>query len=100
MQLHVVNEYDTLEAVLVHRPGDEIDRLTHENMKRFLFEDIPYLTGMQEEHDEFDGDMLDRDIRVLYLEKLLLEVLATRQPSCGLLSRCARPIRRRRSCRT
>lgn len=60
----------------MHRPGDEIDRLTHENMKRFLFEDIPYLTGMQEEHDEFVGDMLDRDIRVLYLEKLLLEVLA------------------------
>lgn len=75
MLLHVANEYDPLEAVLVHRPGDEIDRLTHENMKRFLFEDIPYLEGMQEEHDEFVGDMRDRDINVYYLEKLLADVL-------------------------
>lgn len=75
MQLHVVNEYAPLEAVLVHRPGDEIDRLTHDNMKRFLFEDIPFLTGMQEEHDEFVGELQDRDIRVVYLERLLRDVL-------------------------
>ena len=75
MQLFIPNEYDTLTSVLVHRPGDEIDRLTHDNMKKFLFEDIPFLTGMQEEHDEFVGEMVDRDIRVLYLEVLLLEML-------------------------
>lgn len=74
MQLYIPNEYAKLETVLVHRPGDEIDRLTHENMKRYLFEDIPFLTGMQEEHDEFVGEMIDNDIRVLYLEALLLEL--------------------------
>ncbi|MBX3395131.1 MAG: hypothetical protein KF841_07150 [Phycisphaerae bacterium] len=75
MQFRIVNEYDPLEAVLVHRPGAEIDRLTHENMKRYLFEDIPFLTGMQEEHDEFVGEMQDRDIKVCYLEKMLRDVL-------------------------
>lgn len=85
MQLHVVNEYDPLEAVLVHRPGEEIDRLTHENMKRFLFEDIPFLTGMQEEHDEFIGEMQDRDIRVFYLEKLLFDVLKNPPAKARLL---------------
>ena len=79
MQLYIANEYDKLQTVLVHRPGDEIDRLTHENMKRFLFEDIPFLAGMQEEHDEFCGDMQDNDIRVLYLENLLLD-LFNQQP--------------------
>jgi arginine deiminase len=74
VQLFIPNEYDKLQTVLVHRPGEEIDRLTHDNMKRFLFEDIPYLTGMQEEHDEFIGDMVDNDIKVLYLEVLLLEL--------------------------
>jgi arginine deiminase len=74
MQLFIPNEYDKLQVVLVHRPGAEIDRLTHENMKRFLFEDIPFLTGMQEEHDEFVGEMQDHDIRVLYLEVLLMEL--------------------------
>jgi len=64
VQLFIPNEFDKLQTVLVHRPGEEIDRLTHENMKRYLFEDIPYLAGMQEEHDEFIGDMVDHDINV------------------------------------
>jgi len=76
MQLSIVNEYDPLEAVLVHRPGEEIDRLTHENMRRFLFEDIPFLDRMREEHDAFVAAMRDRAVRVLYLEDLLRDVLA------------------------
>lgn len=79
MQLFIANEYDKLETVLVHRPGDEIDRLTHDNMRRYLFEDIPFLGGMQEEHDEFVGELQDHDIRVLYVETLLLD-LFNRQP--------------------
>jgi len=75
VKLHIVNEYDPLTRVLVHRPGDEIDRLTHDNMKRFLFEDIPYLARMQDEHDEFVDEMRDRGIRVLYLAKLLQELI-------------------------
>lgn len=76
MQLHIGNGYDRLEAVLVHRPGAEIDRLTHENMKRFLFEDIPYLARMQEEHDAFVQTMVEHGIRVFYLEHLLADLLA------------------------
>lgn len=75
MQLQVSNEYDPLEVVLVHRPGDEIDRLTHENMRSFLFEDIPYLARMQDEHDEFVDEMRDRGVRVLRLADLLRELL-------------------------
>lgn len=75
MKLQVFNEYNPLEMVLVHRPGEEIDRLTHENMKAFLFEDIPYLTRMQEEHDEFVDEMRDRGVKVFHLAKLLRQVL-------------------------
>ncbi len=75
MQLHIINEYDPLEAVMVHRPGAEIDRLTHDNMRNYLFEDIPYLTRMQEEHDAFVEAMRDRGIQVLYLEDLLRDLL-------------------------
>ncbi len=77
MQLCIENEYDTLEAVLVHRPGWEIDRLTHENMRRFLIEDIPYLRRMQEEHDAFVGTMRQHGIEVLYIEDLVRDVLAS-----------------------
>jgi arginine deiminase len=71
----IENEYDRLEAVLVHRPGMEIDRLTHENMRRYLFEDVPYLKRMQKEHDGFVEAMRGRGIEVVYLEQLLLDVL-------------------------
>lgn len=75
MQLHIGNEYDGLEAVLVHRPGPEIDRLTHENMREFLFEDIPYLRRMQEEHDAFVDQMRAAGIQVIHLERLILDLL-------------------------
>ena len=75
MKLQVFNEYNPLEIVLVHRPGEEIDRLTHENMKAFLFEDIPFLTRMQDEHDEFVDEMRERGVKVFHLEKLLRQVL-------------------------
>lgn len=75
MQLSITNEYDPLEAVLVHRPGEEIDRLTHETMQRFLFEDLPYLKRMQDEHDVFVSAMRGRGIQVFYLEKLLYDLL-------------------------
>jgi len=76
MKLHIGNEYDRLEAVLVHRPGAEVDRLTHANMRAFLFEDIPYLRRMQEEHDVFVGKMAACGIRAVYLEELLRDLLA------------------------
>lgn len=75
MKLHIVNEYAPLEAVLVHRPGDEIDRLTHDNMHAYLFEDIPFLDRMREEHDEFVDVMRERDIRVIYLDRLVADLL-------------------------
>lgn len=75
MDLYIENEYDRLEAVLVHRPGAEVDRLNYHNMRRFLFEDIPYLKRMQDEHDEFVARLRAADVRVVYLEALLKELL-------------------------
>ncbi len=76
MDLEIRNEFDPLTAVLVHRPGDEIDRLTHHNMHRFLFEDIPFLKRMQAEHDAFAAALRDRGVRVYYLEQLLLDLFS------------------------
>lgn len=71
----IKSEYDELEAVLVHRPGPEIDRLTPLNKERLLFEDIPFLTRMQEEHDAFCQVMREQGIRVLYLEDLVADMV-------------------------
>ncbi len=75
MKFQIDNEYGKLEAVLVHRPGREIDRLMHDNMRQFLFEDIPFLRRMQEEHDAFVGKMHEQDVEVVYLENLLADIL-------------------------
>ncbi|MHC5109927.1 MAG: arginine deiminase [Planctomycetota bacterium] len=90
MEFHIDNEYDRLDAVMVHRPGKEIDRLTHENMKAFLFEDVPYLRRMQEEHDAFVDTMTSRGINVFYLENLLLEILRDDDVRASLLERVCR----------
>ncbi len=75
MQLQISNEYDKLEAVLVHRPGQEIERLTHDNMAQFLFEDVPYLRRMAEEHDAFVAKMREQNIEVVYLEDYLTDLM-------------------------
>ncbi len=59
---------------MVHRPGGEIDRLTHDCMRRFLFEDIPFLRRLQEEHDAFVAAMRERNVEVVYLENYLLDI--------------------------
>ena len=75
VNLNVTNEYGPLEVVLVHRPGAEIDRLTHDSMREYLFEDIPFLKRMREEHDAFTQRLRDRGVQVLYLDRLLADLL-------------------------
>lgn len=74
--LHVTSEIGRLKAVVLHRPGAEIENLTPELMPRLLFDDIPYLPPMQEEHDYFATVLRNRGVEVLYIEKLAAEALA------------------------
>ncbi len=86
MQLQIDNEYDRLEAVMVNRPGAEIERLTHENMRRFLFEDVPYLRRLQDEHDAFVAAMKDHGVGVYYMREMLGETLADETVRTALLT--------------
>ncbi len=90
MKFQIDNEYDQLEAVLVHRPGLEIERLSHENMGRFLFEDIPYLRRMQDEHDAFTERIRERGVTVVYIEDLLRDVLRDEPTRANLIDRICR----------
>ncbi len=70
------SEVGTLQTVLLHRPGNELKRLTPRNNDRLLFDGIPWVARAQDEHDAFAQALRDRGTEVLYLTKLLAETLA------------------------
>ena len=71
----VNSEIGVLKTVVLKRPGAEIDNLTPEYLHELLFDDIPYLPVMQDEHDHFANMLRERGVNVLYLENLLAESL-------------------------
>lgn len=72
---HVSSEIGSLKTVILHRPGRELERLTPQNLTELLFDDIPWVKKIQEEHDEFAKVLVDNNINVLYIENLLKEIL-------------------------
>ncbi len=69
------SEVGRLQTVMLHRPGNELKRLTPRNNDRLLFDGIPWVARAQEEHDGFAQALRDRDVEVLYLTDLLTETL-------------------------
>ncbi len=74
--LDITSEIGKLKAVLLHKPGKELERLTPEYLRELLFDDIPWLKKMRVEHDEFARVLQDRGAEVYYIEDMLAEVLS------------------------
>ena len=60
---------------MLHRPGQELARLTPRNNDSLLFDGIPWLGRAQDEHDAFAQALRDHDVEVLYLVDLLVDAL-------------------------
>ncbi|TQC51121.1 arginine deiminase [Rhodococcus sp. WS4] len=69
------SEVGQLRAVLLHRPGDELKRLTPRNNDQLLFDGLPWVDRAQEEHDAFADLLRSRGVEVLLLSDLLTETL-------------------------
>jgi arginine deiminase len=74
--INVNSEIGKLKAVILHRPGGELENLTPETLTELLFDDIPYLKIAQEEHNQFANLLKDRGAEVLYYDKLAIESLS------------------------
>ena len=72
----VTSEVGPLRTVLLHRPGAELRRLTPRNNDELLFDGVPWVARAQEEHDAFAAELTARGVEVLYVDRLLAEVLA------------------------
>jgi arginine deiminase len=76
MSLHVASEIGKLKTVLVHLPGQEIDRMVPAMMEELLFDDILYGSRAREEHRRFQQVLGFVADEVLDIQQLLEEVLA------------------------
>ena len=75
MAIYVKSEIAPLKRVMLHRPGQELEHLTPGTLDRLLFDDIPFLSGAQEEHDRFAQVLRENGTEVVYLEDLAAETL-------------------------
>lgn len=75
-RLCVHSEIDPLKAVVLKRPGREVENLIPDMLTELLFDDIPYLPLMQEEHDAFAAALRENGAEVFYIEELAAEAFA------------------------
>ena len=71
----VRSEVGRLRTVMLHRPGNELRRLTPRNNDALLFDGLPWVDRAQDEHDAFADALRGRGVEVLYLSELLIETL-------------------------
>jgi len=75
--LGVTSEVGALRAVILHRPGPELQRLTPRNNDALLFDGLPWVSRAQQEHDAFAGVLRSRGVDVMLLADLLTEALSS-----------------------
>ncbi|MFZ5968797.1 MAG: arginine deiminase [Bacillota bacterium] len=84
--LNVRSEIGKLKAVMLHRPGKELERLTPQYLHELLFDDIPWLKKVQEEHDGFADALRARGVTVYYYQKMLEDILRDEKVKDGIVS--------------
>src|SRR5687767_1153449 len=75
MPLSITSEIGRLKSVLVHLPGEEIDRMLPSMMGELLFDDILFGIRAREEHRRFRSLIEHVADEVLEFQDLLAEVL-------------------------
>jgi arginine deiminase len=71
------SEVGALRAVILHRPGPELQRLTPRNNDALLFDGVPWVSRAQDEHDAFAELLRSRGVEVMLLADLLREALSS-----------------------
>ncbi len=72
----VKSETGRLKRVLLHRPGFELEHFVPNQMEEMLFDEIPWLERMQEEHDAFAALLRSEGAEVFYMEDFLRDIFS------------------------
>lgn len=73
--IHNFSEIGKLNRVLLHRPGAELEALTPDTLDKLLFDDIPFLSVAQKEHDLFAQLLKDNGVEVVYVVEEAAKVM-------------------------
>lgn len=71
MEFGAQTEYGRLRKVLMHRPTEDLRRITPSNKDSYLFRDVVYWRAFQREHDAFTEALRGEGVEVILLEDLL-----------------------------
>ena len=86
-QLGAYSEVGQLREVLVHRPDLSLQRLTPDNCKALLFDDVLWVKKARQEHDIFVDVLRERGVTVLDFGTMLAETLGHPEARKWLLDR-------------
>jgi arginine deiminase len=73
-KINITSEIGKLEAVILHKPGSEVENMTPESAKRALYSDILNLDVALREYSQFKG-VLDRVAKTYEVKELLTDIL-------------------------
>jgi arginine deiminase len=73
--ISVYSEIGKLKTVLLHCPGEEIENIVPDYLRRLLFDEIAYLHQARREHDQFAQILRNEGVEVVYLTDLMADVL-------------------------
>lgn len=85
--LGVHSETGRLREVVVHRPDLSLRRLTPDNCKALLFDDVLWVKRARQEHDVFVDALRERHVTVHSFNDLLAETIADAEARDWLLDR-------------
>jgi arginine deiminase len=86
-QMGTFSEVGRLREVLVHRPDLSLQRLTPDNCKALLFDDVLWVKKARQEHDVFVDTLRERAVEVRDLGQMLAETLELPEAKAWLLDR-------------
>ena len=86
IEINVTSEIGKLEAVLLHRPGSEVEKMTPQNAERALYSDILNLAIVSKEYAQFEG-VLNTLTQTYHVKDLLREVLMNEKIHSNFVSR-------------
>ena len=72
----VRSEIGKLKRVMLHRPGLELEHFVPSQMAEMLFDEVPWLTRMRQEHDAFAETLRKEGAQVVYVEDFLRDIFA------------------------